>query len=290
MKFKPCFIIVLASLLLLFSCNKDKKANQPDQVNYKLSDEEIIKIATTVGEFNDDGLEAVYNYLTNYRSTANRGEVADFTQTKLNEISAMAIVSAFDVKGLNLKQLYCYDSTPNKIAIPIDMFVKQKTDYDMSIQLKDAIEKINVLLLDSINRTNKTAFDNIINTNISKIDREVEKFVLVSFATVGRNSAIYWDSAYSKWDILANDLLANGRISGKQASPGKDVIYADCVGAGVGGVRGALVGAAGGTATILGVGTVGGAAAGGMIGMIKGAVVSSAGDAIHSLIKKWLKW
>lgn len=94
---------------------------------------------------------------------------------------------------------------------------------------------------------------------------------------------MYWDQN----DELILARMANTNRSSRVAKvdPWK-VAKADCRGAIIGVVRGGITGALYGT-TFPGMGTVSGAAVGGMWGMAKGMVVSSGTSAIWQTVKGW---
>lgn len=128
--------------------------------------------------------------------------------------------------------------------------------------MKSALNAFETLCRNDSANVNLSMYDSIMAAKVPTINDEIEKMAFISGVSTGRSSTIYWEANKSKWDSLANDLGGGNGFASLACCSGKDIVYADIAG-GVGGlVRGALVGAAGGTVVVPGVGTVTGAAAG----------------------------
>jgi hypothetical protein len=293
---KLSVLIFITISIYLAGCNKQSSYdspnfNQPHEV--AMSDDEIIINYSKMGEFHYNGLNYIYEYLKSINNNKTRNLTAselDLTLTQLNQKTYQYIQDSFLVTGLDYIPLYHYD-TMTKPNIPIDNILQSQLSFTSSNTLKAAFDEFTVLLLDTTKNDEYVKYDSMIEKYIPLLPTEVEKKAFVSAVSVGKNSVKYWDENYSKWEILINNLSGRGVYAGKAISgPGKDILYADAVGAGTGAVRGAIVGASGGTIILPGIGTVSGGAVCGLVGMLGGGIVGSASEAAHSLIKKWLNW
>ncbi len=293
---KTKFFLLMPFLIscVIFGCTKKSQFFQ-ESVNEakKMTDEEIIEIYSNVGEFHDNALDFIYNEL--YTLNKNKGNSLlesdlDLTLTQLNGKVYQYIKDSFYVTGLDFTPLYHYDTVTTP-TYTIDNVLQRNLNYTSSPTLKTAFDEFRTFVLDTTKNENFPKYDFLIQKYVPLLQSEIEKKAFVASVSVGKNSIQYWDTSYNKWQTLVNDLTGKPNYAGKAPSgPGKDILYADIAGAGTGAVRGAIVGATGGTMIIPGVGTVAGGAACGLVGMLGGAAVGSAGEAVHSLIKKWLKW
>jgi len=299
---KLSLFFILCSLLIL-SCQKSSTLTLPQSSslitsssvsNLSASDQYIVDIFSSVGAIHNKALDYVYNQLDSLTNDPNFDTVP---LKQLNEIIFDYLQDSLQVSGLPLTGLYFSDTAIKNqgfSSTPISTNVELWTGTQLTSKMKNALAAFeSIMWNDSINEQ-YYKYDSLINAIVPTLGNNQDKATFTATVSVGKMSRQYWDINEAKWDSLANLLesryYGSSKISSKVSSAGKDILYADCAGAVTGAVRGAFVGAAGGTMTVPGVGTVAGAACCGLVGMAGGAIGGSAAEAIHSTIKWLLDW
>lgn len=238
---------ILLPLALIVGCTKTADVQKPP------ADAELIAVYSHVGQWHNEGLEAVYNGIKD-RSVYSFGtfkKVIDkviFSHGIKEERFVFAAVEQYDNIITN---------TLLRDAVAAMRKAYHAGEFDKLIFIRDEFLKSGGTLTD--------------------------RKSIIGIASVFKSSCEYWQANAKKW----NDLIDHPRVA--IMDDPKDIPFADAVGAGIGAVRGAITGGLAGT-IIPGIGNVSGAAAGGLYGMISGAVTASVTTALWQKIKSWINW
>jgi hypothetical protein len=266
-------------------------------------------IIAAAASYHNPGMNFVYNNLQSSWGTTDitstlvaqqfKGTMVSIAKNYVNVTFGLSTGSPynFDIFGPNFK---FFNYTTNSIP----SYIQTQTGIGLSFAVSTGLNSLESIIEQNNDAASISSQCNtLVSSILPTLSSTSDTILFLGCVDIAINSASYWytSSNLSMWQAYSISITGpspalattfghdpenphgNGAVI-------KEAIFSDVVGAGIGAVRGAVVGGAGGTLVVPGVGTVTGAAAGGLWGMVSGAVVGSVGDGVKAAIRKWLDW
>ncbi len=298
--FQQTSICIMMSALLL-GCKKVSEVKINPVI---LTDQKIINVYNKLGVIHNRTLDFLYDQLKKIADEKIKaGKSTDAVLLTLQEINQLAETYLKDSLGFSewdIVPFYCTDTSyrnPEFLYQTTTMIEHYTQVYNDTIapDLSASVNDLETFFRNDANPLVFQKYDSIIQVKVPEISSQTDKASFVGCASVIKNSYQYWYENHPKWEALIEQLYGasdrSNRIKRKSINEIlKDMAWADGSGALVGLIRGAIIGASGGTVIIPGIGTVVGAAAGGLAGGFVGGAVGSGGAAINGFIQWLVNW
>ena len=289
------YIIVFASLLGIYSCNRDSISETTIEVNKKYSDNEIIATFSKIGELHNEGLSYIFNELKNeYGSTYSGGNSEqdhDKLIEKINQLSVYYVNKCMSVKNIDLQEILKTTTFNNHIK---DYYGKNLVEEMETIKPTLKLTPEFIASMNSLNNImnkapSKAEYDKFMIDNIASITNIDEKIKFVACTSTAYHSLLYWSTELNNWQLFFNPQRKLYKLLSADASDstGNKIGKADVAGIITGGISGCIYGGIGATAIMPVIGTISGCAAFGAIGALTGGLGNSA-RAVVDIFVDWL--
>lgn len=286
-------VIFILSAFTVVACLKTDNNTQPLALTEH--DKSLISTFSQAGIIHNKGMDYIYEKLVSDAQKSNfknveigLKDINKYAFQFLRESYSALINPAEEVKYYHAdlqQQNQDYDS------YQITSHIERVNKTQVSQSLKDAFAQFELIFKNTSIQHDYTKYDLLVEKLVPTLSNDLDKMTFISTVSVGKYTLQYWSENSSKWQSFATLIAPKGKNNiATLRRNGSGIAYADVAGAATGAVRGAMVGLAGGTMTIPGLGTAVGGAGGVMVGMIGGAIGGSAAEAMHDFIKWAIDW
>lgn len=319
-KFVTLSLFCAIGCLLIYSCSKQQL--QPSELQkidatlksgivaplstslvIGVSDSTLLSQVRTVAAMHDPGLAQALSSLKSQMPVLN---ITTQTQAQgvvnlVNQSMSNYTTTKF---GYTNRQTYPYGNLEfpftlykyNVTTPSLGDIVETKSGVTLNPNLKIALNEVQSLVSGySDTGSMRTMANYLLAARLPGLTSQTDKIALMAAVEVGFQSLIYWNQNFSTWQAYvggSQSLVTMNSFSVSSEDPGyssiaKDMVYSDVIGAAKGAVTGGLIGAAGGSMVVPGIGTVAGGAGCAMVGMGVGSLTASVEAGLTGCLRKW---